>query len=44
VIGDIFVFDNVIHVYDMSVENIRQDRADAPGARDQVMKFTRSLR
>jgi uncharacterized protein len=43
-LGDIFVFDNVIHVYDMSEDNIRRDRPDALPARDQVMGHTRSLR
>jgi predicted TIM-barrel fold metal-dependent hydrolase len=43
-LGDVFVFDNVIHVYDMSPENIRQDRPDAVGARDQVLGHTRGLR
>jgi uncharacterized protein len=44
VLGDIFVFDNVIHVYDMSTQNIRLDRPDALAARDQVMAHTRNLR
>jgi uncharacterized protein len=36
-IDDIFVFDHVIHVYDMSDANLRADRPDAPGAREQLL-------
>src|SRR5579885_3848345 len=36
-IDDIFVFDNVIHVYDLSDENLRQDRADAESGRDSIL-------
>lgn len=43
-IGDIFVFDNVIHVYDMSSENLRRDRDDAQSSRDQVLRQVRGLR
>lgn len=43
-IGDIFVFDNVIHVYDMSSENVRGDRGDAVSSRDQVLRQVRGLR
>jgi predicted TIM-barrel fold metal-dependent hydrolase len=43
-LGDIFVFDNVIHAYDMSVENVRPDRPDALPARDQVLAHTGGLR
>jgi uncharacterized protein len=43
-LGDIFVFDNVIHVYDMSTENVRGDRSDALPSRDQVLGHTRGLR
>ncbi|HEV7444480.1 MAG TPA: amidohydrolase family protein [Steroidobacteraceae bacterium] len=43
-LGDIFVFDNVIHVYDMSPENIRTDRPDALQARNQVLSHVRAVR
>jgi predicted TIM-barrel fold metal-dependent hydrolase len=43
-INDIFVFDNVIHVYDLSNDNVRPDRSDAFAARDQVIKYTDGLR
>src|SRR5258706_15681211 len=43
-IDDIFVFDNVIHLYDMSTANIRTDRADARPARDSVLKVISALR
>ena len=36
-IGDIFVFDNVIHVYDLSRENLREDRDDAEFGRDSIL-------
>jgi predicted TIM-barrel fold metal-dependent hydrolase len=36
-IEDIFVFDNVIHVYDLSDENLRQDREDSRSARDHLL-------
>jgi uncharacterized protein len=37
VIDDMFVLDNVIHVYDMSEENLNPHRADARAARDRVI-------
>jgi uncharacterized protein len=40
-IDGIFVFDHVIHVYDMSDDNLRTDRADAPGAREQLLESGR---
>jgi predicted TIM-barrel fold metal-dependent hydrolase len=43
-IGDIFVFDNVIHVYDLSTENLRTERADSLAARDQVLASVRGQR
>jgi predicted TIM-barrel fold metal-dependent hydrolase len=36
-IDDIFVFDNVIHVYDLSDDNLRPDRADAVLGRDSIL-------
>jgi len=44
VIDDFFVFDNVIHVYDMSDGNLRQDRGDAAQAREQLLRSGRSQR
>jgi uncharacterized protein len=38
VIDGVFVFDNVIHVYDLSDENLRPDRPDAEAARDQLLR------
>jgi predicted TIM-barrel fold metal-dependent hydrolase len=43
-LNDIFVFDNVIHVYDLSDENVRMDRPDALPARDQSIVYTDMLR
>jgi predicted TIM-barrel fold metal-dependent hydrolase len=43
-IGDIFVFDNVIHVYDLSTENLRTERNDSLAARDQVLASVRGQR
>ena len=43
-IGDIFVFDNVIHLYDMSVENIRSERRDSWPSRQQSLEETARLR
>jgi predicted TIM-barrel fold metal-dependent hydrolase len=37
VIDDIFVFDNVIHVYDLSGGNLREDREDAEFGRDSIL-------
>jgi predicted TIM-barrel fold metal-dependent hydrolase len=43
-IEDIFVFDNVIHLYDMSTPNIRQDRPDAAPAREKILAYVNRLR
>ncbi|MDB5874784.1 MAG: putative TIM-barrel fold metal-dependent hydrolase [Ramlibacter sp.] len=43
-IDDIFIFDNVIHLYDLSQQNIRLDRPDAQPARDHSLKETARLR
>jgi uncharacterized protein len=40
VIDGIFVFDNVIHVYDLSTENLRTDVPDAEHARQVMMRPT----
>ena len=34
-----FVFDNVIHLYDLSPENVRTDRDDAQFSRDRVLAY-----
>jgi len=44
VIEDIFILDNVIHVYDMSKANLRADRADAEQARQQMLALGRATR
>jgi predicted TIM-barrel fold metal-dependent hydrolase len=44
VIDGIFVFDNVIHVYDLSDANLRQDRPDARSARDHLLAQGRANR
>jgi predicted TIM-barrel fold metal-dependent hydrolase len=36
-IDDIFVFDNVIHVHDLSDDNVREDRGDARAGRDSIV-------
>ena len=36
-LDEIFVFDNAIHCYDMSDENLREDRADARYSRDLLL-------
>jgi uncharacterized protein len=41
VLDGIFIFDNVIHVYDMSDANLRTDRPDARYAREQLLKSGR---
>ena len=38
VIDEIFVFDNVIHVHDMSRKNLREDRSDSVYARDLMIR------
>jgi predicted TIM-barrel fold metal-dependent hydrolase len=43
-IDDIFVFDNVIHLYDMSTPNMRRDRTDAVPARDKILEHVSKLR
>jgi predicted TIM-barrel fold metal-dependent hydrolase len=43
-IDDIFVFDNVIHLYDMSTGNIRTDRDDAAPSRENVLKYVDGIR
>jgi uncharacterized protein len=43
-IEDIFVFDNVIHVYDMSDENLNPHRPDSRVARERALKMVRHLR
>jgi uncharacterized protein len=43
-LDDIFIFDNVIHVYDMSDANLRKDRSDAAGAREQLLESGRRSR
>jgi predicted TIM-barrel fold metal-dependent hydrolase len=44
VIGDIFVFDNVIHLHDMSQANLRADRRDAPHVRSLAVGLGNALR
>ncbi|PVX85901.1 amidohydrolase family protein [Paraburkholderia unamae] len=43
-IDDIFVFDNAIHLYDMSAQNLREDRPDAAVTRDSILKYVKTLR
>ena len=43
-IDDIFIFDNVIHAYDMSRENMRTDRDDAEHSRNQMLALGRATR
>ncbi|MFM0277750.1 amidohydrolase family protein [Paraburkholderia sediminicola] len=43
-IDDIFVFDNVIHLYDLSEANIRRDRADARPVLEQTLAEVKDLR
>lgn len=38
-IDGLFVFDNVIHLYDLSTANVRQDRADAQPSRDRILAY-----
>jgi predicted TIM-barrel fold metal-dependent hydrolase len=44
VIGDIFVFDNVIHLYDLSPQNIRMERADSVPSWKQSLEETARIR
>jgi predicted TIM-barrel fold metal-dependent hydrolase len=44
VIDDIFIFDNVIHCYDLSDANLRTDRPDAQAARDHLLAIGRGSR
>lgn len=39
-LNDMFVFDSVIHAYDLSTENLREDRHDAELSRAQMMAAT----
>lgn len=43
-IGDIFVFDNVIHLYDLSPGNVRTERADSVPSWKQSLEETARLR
>ena len=43
-IDGIFIFDNVIHVYDMSDDNLRSDKADAVEGRDHLLAIGRGGR
>jgi uncharacterized protein len=43
-IDDIFIFDNVIHLYDMSTPNLREDRPEAEETRDRILKYVKALR
>jgi predicted TIM-barrel fold metal-dependent hydrolase len=43
-IDDIFIFDNVIHLYDLSQQNVRTDRRDAQDARDHTLDEVSRLR
>ena len=43
-IGDIFVFDNVIHVYDLSEENLRTDQDDAEYSRSHFLSLGAATR
>jgi predicted TIM-barrel fold metal-dependent hydrolase len=43
-IDDIFVFDNVIHVYDLSDDNLREDREDADEGRNSILAIGASGR
>lgn len=43
-IEDCFIFDNVIHLYDLSNGNVRQDVADAQEARDHTLEEVARLR
>ncbi|MBB3178198.1 amidohydrolase family protein [Variovorax sp. Sphag1AA] len=41
-IDNLFVFDNVIHLYDLSAGNVRTDREDALPARDRILDYIRA--
>jgi predicted TIM-barrel fold metal-dependent hydrolase len=43
-IDDIFIFDNVIHLYDLSQSNVRTDKPDAQAARDHTLEAVARLR
>ncbi|HWK43696.1 MAG TPA: amidohydrolase family protein [Stellaceae bacterium] len=43
-INDIFIFDNVIHLYDMSPPNVRPDRVDAAPVVEQTLGEVKHLR
>jgi len=43
-IDNIFIFDNVIHLYDLSQQNVRTDRSDAQQSRDHALEETSRLR
>lgn len=43
-IGDIFVFDNVIHLYDLSADNLRTERKDSWPSRQQTLDETSRIR
>jgi uncharacterized protein len=43
-IEDIFIFDNVIHLYDLSTQNLREDRPNAAPLRDGILKYVSKLR
>ncbi len=43
-IDQTFIFDNVIHLYDLSQSNVRSDRADAQDARDHTLDEVSRLR
>jgi len=44
VIDEIFVLDNVIHVYDMSRNNLRTEQKDAEQSREQMLELGRATR
>lgn len=41
-IDNLFVFDNVIHVYDLSAGNVRTDRDDALASRNRILDYIRA--
>lgn len=43
-IDDIFIFDNVIHVYDLSQDNLRDDRDDAEYGREHLLAIGHGTR
>jgi predicted TIM-barrel fold metal-dependent hydrolase len=44
VLGNIFVLDNVIHAYDLSMENVREDRPDGMAGRAHAIGLNRRMR